>query len=75
MRKSDFFIMRADIYKDGTFLKFLENFEIKNVNSILTPYKAVMMMADENGKTELRIKSVEYNKPVSDSTLSKESLR
>jgi len=75
VRKSDFFIVRADIYKDGAFLKYIENHDIKNVKGILTPFRAVMSMADGKGNTELRIKSVEYNKSVSDSSLSKESMR
>jgi len=75
VRKSDFFIVRADIYKDGVLLKYIENYDIKNVNGILTPYRAVMSMAEGKGNTELKIRSIEYNKPVSDSALSKESLR
>jgi hypothetical protein len=75
VRKSDFFIVRADIYKDGALLKYIENYDVKKVNGILTPFRAVMSMADGKGNTELRIKSVEYNKSVSDSSLSKESMR
>ncbi len=75
VRKSDFFIVRADIYKDGALLKYIENYDVKNVSGILTPFRAVMFMADGKGNTELRIKSVEYNRAVSDSALSKESLR
>jgi len=75
VRKTDFFIVRADIYKDGTLHKYIENYDVKKVNGILTPFRAVMSMADGKGNTELRIKSVEYNKSVSDSSLSKESMR
>ena len=75
VRKADYFIVRIDIFKDGVFLKFLENYDIKMVDGILTPYRSVMTMADGKGRTELRMKSIEYNKPVADSVLNKEALR
>ncbi len=75
VRKSDFFILRADIYKGGVLHKYLENYDVKSVNGILTPHRAVMYLADGKNRTELRIKSVEYNKAVSDSALNKEVLR
>ncbi|HOP63751.1 MAG TPA: outer membrane lipoprotein-sorting protein [Spirochaetota bacterium] len=74
-RKSDCFIVRADIYKDGSFLKYIENYDIKNVSGILTPYRAVMKMADGKGNTELKMKAVQYNRGIPESRLSKESLR
>ncbi len=75
VRKADFFIVRVDIYKDGTFLKYIEDYDVKNVNGILTPYRAVMFMADGKGNTELKMNSVQYNINIPDSALSKESLR
>lgn len=76
-RKSDCFIVRIDFYRNGKLLKYLENYDIRTINGILTPYKAVMTMADaeQGGKTELIIKSVKYNYPINDSLLVKESLR
>ena len=75
VRKKDFFVLRLEIFKDGTFHKYMENYDVKSVNGILTPYHAVMYLPDGKNRTELRIKSIEYNKPVSDSALNKEVLR
>jgi outer membrane lipoprotein-sorting protein len=75
VRKSDFFVLRADIFKGGVFHKYVENYDIRLLNGILTPYHSVMYLADGKNRTELRIKSIEYNKSVSDSALNKEVLR
>jgi outer membrane lipoprotein-sorting protein len=75
VRKSDFFILRADIFKGGVFHKYVENYDIRLVNGILTPYHSVMYLADGKNRTELRMKTIEYNKSVSDSSLNKEVLR
>jgi len=75
VRKSDFFILRADIFKGGVFHKYLENYDIRLVNGILTPNHAVMYLPDGKNRTELRMKSIEYNKGVADSSLNKEVLR
>ncbi len=75
IRKSDFFILRIDIFKGGVFHKYMENYDIKLINGILTPQRAVMYLADGKNRTELRIKSVEYNQNVADSALNKEVLR
>ncbi len=74
-RKNDCFIVRVDFFRDGKLLKYLENHGIKTISGILTPYKAVMNMADNSGNTELNVKSIRYNMPVPDSRLVKESLR
>ena len=37
VRKSDYFVVRVDMYKDGEFHKFLENYDVKEVDGILTP--------------------------------------
>lgn len=73
--KASFFVMRIDIYMKGELHKYLENHDIRNVNGILTPFRAVMHTADGRGKTELKIKSVNYNLPIADSQFSKEALR
>lgn len=75
VRKSDYFIVRIDMYKGDTMLKYMECYDVKNISGILTPAKAVMYMADGSGRTELIMKSVEYNKNVPDSALNKDALR
>ncbi|MEZ4565796.1 MAG: outer membrane lipoprotein-sorting protein [Desulfobacterales bacterium] len=61
VRKSDYFVVRVDMYKDGEFHKFLENYDVKEVDGILTPFKMKMELADGQGKTELILKGLKYN--------------
>ncbi len=75
VRKSDYFIVRIDLFRKGRLHKYLENYEIKKVKGILTPFKSIMYTADGKGKTELRIKSVKYNSSIRSSKFNKESLR
>ena len=74
IRKSDYFILRIDFYRDGKFLKYLANYNIKKTDGIITPFKIVMTSATK-GKTELFIQNIKYNIPVKDSKFRKESLR
>ncbi|TFG38523.1 MAG: outer membrane lipoprotein-sorting protein, partial [Syntrophobacterales bacterium] len=75
VRKSDYFVARIDFYQKGKLHKYLENYEIKKVNDILTPFNTVMALADGKGKTELKIEKLEYNKQIQDSAFNKEALR
>ena len=74
-RKSDYFIVRIDFYRKGKFHKYLENHNIKTVKNILTPFSTIMTLANEKGKTELRIEKLEYNRNLRNSTFNKEALR
>ncbi len=74
-RKSDYFVNRVDFYKDGEFHKFLENYHVKKIDGILTPHKAVMELADGNGKTELILKGIKYNIDIDSVKFKKEALR
>lgn len=75
VRKSDFFVVRIDIYMKGGLHKYLENYEIKTVQGIITPMKAVMTMSDGSGKTTLNVKSVKYNMNLGDARFSKDAMR
>ncbi len=75
VRKSDYFIVRIDFYEGSEFHKYLENHDIRTVDGILTPFSAIMTLANEKGKTELRILKLEYNRNMRDSTFNKEALR
>jgi hypothetical protein len=75
VRKSDYFVLRIDFYRDGAFHKFLENYDIKEINGILTPYRVKMELSDGKGKTELELKELKYNAPIADTTFNKESMR
>jgi len=74
-RKSDFFTVRIDFYRDGKFFKYLENHDVKKVNGILTPYKVVMMQWNDAGGTILRVLEVKYNIPLQESLFNKDSMR
>lgn len=75
VRKSDFFVVRVDFYQAGRLHKYLENHDIQKIDDILTPMRVVMTMADGNGRTELKVQKVEYNKSIPDSRFNKEALR
>jgi hypothetical protein len=74
-RKSDFFVVRVDFYQNGRLHKFLENFDIKAIDGILTPMRVVMTMAEGNGRTELKVEKVTYNSVIQDAKFNKEALR
>jgi hypothetical protein len=75
VRKSDYFVVRVDFYKKGKFLKFLENYQIKEIDGILTPYKLKMELANGKGKTELILKGLKYNIGIDSAKFRKEALR
>lgn len=75
VRKSDYFVVRIDFYKNGRFLKFLENYEVKKIDGILTPYRVKMEMADGSGNTELILKGLKYNEEIDSAKFNKEALR
>ena len=75
VRKSDFFIVRVDLFQKGQLHKILENHDIKKIDGILTPFRAVMSMTDGTGRTELQVIKVTYNKAIEDSKFNKEALR
>jgi hypothetical protein len=75
VRKSDYFTLRVDFYRNGKFFKYLENHNVKKVNGILTPYKVIMMQSDEKGGTVLNVHEVKYNIQLQESLFNKDSLR
>jgi hypothetical protein len=68
-------VVRVDFYKKGKFLKFLENYQIKEIDGILTPYKLKMELANGKGKTELILKGLKYNIGIDSAKFRKEALR
>ena len=75
IRKSDFFAMKVDFYQKGELYKYLENFDIREVDGIKTPFKLVMSLADGQGKTEIFTTDVKYNVEIQDRKFNKEALR
>ena len=74
VRKSDFFVVKVEFYKDGEILKTLENYDIKKVDGILTPFKVIMKLNNGKGKTEMIVKEVKYNVKILNSLLNKGTL-
>ncbi len=75
VRKSDFFVIRLDIFKKGQLYKHIENTGIKKIKGILTPMKVRVKLAQKSGTTVLDVKTVEYNSGIRNSTFNKSSLR
>jgi len=75
VRKSDYFIVRIDFYRDGEFHKFLENYQVREIDGILTPHRVKMERADGRGKTELVLRGVKYNADIADMTFNRDALR
>jgi hypothetical protein len=74
-----YFILKADIYYDGSLYKKLVNSGLKKVDGIITPYKAVMYRVDKKGgnlgRTELVINALQYNnKAINDSMFNNSKL-
>ncbi len=75
VRKSDYFVVRIDFYQKGKLHKTLENHDIRKVDGILTPFRAVMALPDGKGRTELDTEQVAYNIEIADLKFNKEALR
>lgn len=62
-----YFAVRIDIFYEGYLYKRLMNYNLKKVDGIITPYKAVMYRLDRNGqnlgRTEVTITNLQYNNP------------
>ncbi|MCP4131234.1 MAG: outer membrane lipoprotein-sorting protein [bacterium] len=74
LRKSDYFIVKSEYFQDGKLVKYLENYDIKSIDGILTPLKSVMFQAGGEQKTVLEVKNVKYNVRMSSKKFRKESL-
>lgn len=62
-----YFAVRIDIFYEGYLYKRLINYNLKKVDGIITPYKAVMYRLDKKGdnlgRTEVTITNLQYNNP------------
>ena len=74
IRKSDYFMIKAEFFENNGHTKTLETDKIETIDGIITARKITMSRTDGKGKTIIYIKKVEYDKPVSDQFLKKESL-
>jgi hypothetical protein len=71
--KSDYVRQRVDFFEKGRHTKTITFTNIEKISGIYTSRKAVMERTDGRGKSILYIQSVQYDVPVSDQKLNKES--
>ncbi len=71
--KQDFVLRRVDFYEDGKHRKTLTLQNIELIEGVYTPRKAVMERTDGKSKSILYLKSVQYNQPVADQKLTRET--
>ncbi|TFH40400.1 MAG: outer membrane lipoprotein-sorting protein, partial [Chrysiogenales bacterium] len=74
VRKSDHFVLAVHFFQKGKLLKYLHNYDIKSVDGVLTPFRAVMYLPGGKGKTEIIMKSIRYNVPVNDAIFNRAAL-
>jgi hypothetical protein len=74
VRKSDYVIIRAELFEKKGHTKTMIVEKIENIDGVLTPRKITMERTDGKGKTIIYTKTIEYNVAVSDEFLKKESL-
>ncbi len=60
-----YFIIRADIYYQGTFFKKVINYSLKTIDGVITPKKNIVTRIDKDGKemgnTVVEIEKLQYN--------------
>lgn len=75
VRKSDYFIVRIDLFKNNKFHKYVENSDVRKIDGILTPFEITMTLANGKGDTQLKVQSVTYNENIPSRKFNKEALR
>lgn len=71
--KKDWVIRKVEFYVKGRHIKTLLNDKIQKIQGIYTARKLTMIRTDGKGKSILYIKSVKYNKKVSNQKFKRES--
>lgn len=71
--KSDYVRQRIDFFEKGRHTKTITFTNIEKISGIYTPRKVIMERTDGKGKSILYVQSVQYDEPVSDERLNKES--
>lgn len=74
VRKSDYFVIKVDMFEKQGHTKTLTNEHIERIQGNLVPKKVVMQRTDGSGKTIIYMRDVSFNKAIADSFFSKESL-
>lgn len=74
VRKSDYFVIKVDMFEKQGHTKTLTNEHIERIQGVLVPKKVVMERVDGSGKTIIYMQDVNFNKSIPDSFFSKESL-
>lgn len=74
VRKSDYFVLKVDMFEKKGHTKTLYNQRIEKIQGVLVPKKVVMERVDTGGKTIIYMKSIDFKKSYPDSYFSKEAL-
>ncbi len=74
LRKSDYFIIQAELYEPSGHTKTMRVEIVEKIDGILTPKKITMERTDGKGKTVIYTRSIRYNQGVSASLFSPEAL-
>ncbi|MES0491274.1 MAG: outer membrane lipoprotein-sorting protein [Leptospirales bacterium] len=74
VRKSDYYIIRIDLYEKKGHTKIFWAQKIEKISGIITARKVVMERTDGKGKSLIYLKKIQYNTNVSNSLLTREGL-
>lgn len=69
VEKNSYLIQRVEYFERGRLSKTLSLQKYQKIQGIWTPRKSVMTRSDGRGKSIMYVRSVQYNVPVSDSSL------
>ncbi|MDH4263430.1 MAG: outer membrane lipoprotein-sorting protein [Spirochaetia bacterium] len=67
VRKSDYFIIKVDLYEKKGLTKILTFDKIEIIDGVITARKIIMSKSGVDDKSIVYLKEVEFNKPVDDS--------
>lgn len=74
IRESDCLPRRSEFYQGGKIAKIMENSDIRMVQGYPTPFKIVMQIPDSEEKSEIILKSIQYDVEINDLIFRKEAL-
>jgi hypothetical protein len=75
IRVKDCLVIRGDAYKDQKLIKSWDNYDIRMVDGYPTPFKMVVTVAGSADRSEIHLKSIQYDLPLADAMFSREYLR
>lgn len=73
-RKTDFYPLRIDFFKNDTLYKYLELYDLKKVDAYTIPFRLQMTLANGKDHTTLKIIALKLNGKIKDSRFSRGAL-